>query len=143
MAAAPSLASRVVVLIASVLVLAMFLISSVYKMRDQSGYVDILRKTTALPLSVCRALIAGATLLQCVAPLIILAVQVADFGVDVHPWLRRLAMLSVLGLIVFTVIATVLFKLPQVRKGGKPWPLLSNVSVTGGLLLLLHQQAAA
>ena len=122
--------------VASVLVLLMFSISSIYKLRDIEGYTNILKKSASvLSRGLCKALIIAAALLQLIAPFIIVVCSFADIFMEAHPWLTLLSNLSVVGLVIFTVVATVLFKVPTFSVQN-PWPLLSNVSVVGGLLLL-------
>lgn len=133
---------RVLTLVAAVLVLLMFLISSVYKLRDPDSYTKVLAQKIGGNTSVARLLIYCAALLQLLAPLVIaahFATSVAGF--EPHPWLRTLAVLSCVGLVLFTVIATIMFKVPSFNTA-KPWPLLSNVSVTGALALLAVSASA-
>lgn len=129
-------------LLAVLMVLLLFVVSGVYKFRDPDGYVAVLRARTGGSESLCRALIVCAGLLQVVAPLLVAALHVSAAFVLPHPWLRALAVLGCVGLTLFTLIATYLFKVPKFRPE-KPWPLLSNVSVAGGLVLLARQTAAA
>lgn len=131
---------RPIALVAAILLLTMFLVSSVYKFSDLDTYTSVLDSKLHLP-DVSRFLIVCAALLQLFASLILIGFFGLSLKTRPHPWLRTLAMLSCVGLIVFTVVATLMFKVPSFD-ASKPWPLLSNVSVTGGLVLMALQVTA-
>ena len=133
---------KTLTLLAAVLVLLMFVVSAVYKLRDPDSYTALLAQKIGGRTTFARVLIYCAALLQLLAPLVIVAhFASAALGVAPHPWLRALAVLACVGLVLFTVIATVMFKLPSFNPA-KPWPLLSNVSVAGGLALLAVNASA-
>ena len=137
----PSKEMKALTLLAAVLVLLMFVVSAVYKFRDMDSYTALLAQKIGGRTTLARVLIYCAALLQLLAPLVIVAHFAAALGVAPHPWLRALAVLACVGLVLFTVIATVMFKLPSFNPA-KPWPLLSNVSVAGGLALLAVNASA-
>ena len=109
-------------MITKLLLTVMFLISGVYKLYDPS--LSIQKLTNVLPQykSYIANIIALAGVWEVVASALVL------FGT------RYYAKQAVLSLIVFTVVATLLFHYPP--QGMKYYPFISNVTTVGGLYLL-------
>lgn len=115
-------------LLATVLLVLMFLLSGVHKILTFGSSVSSLvqHKWTLAP----HAFMVGAIVLEIVAPVLIVlhAMGKAD---------ARLNAAATIGLIVFTVIATAVYHPPKWGSYMANIPLMSNTSLVGGLSLLL------
>ena len=107
----------------SLLVLLLFIMSGGEKMFSVNQTASLLQSKCKLPLVLCTAAILGVIVLELLGSGIIL------YSASTNSF-RNLAKLSIIGLIVFTVLATLLFHMNE------PSQILKNVSVIGGLLLL-------
>lgn len=113
-------------LVATVLLVLIFFISGVKKSLSFSDTVKSLHeKLGSLPLVLCQFAILIAIFIEVVYPVYI--VYSSYSGVD-----NLFTKVSIIGLIVFTIIATLIFHLNE------PSAILKNVSIIGGLLLLLN-----
>jgi hypothetical protein len=84
---------------------------------------------TTIPLSIAKIIISGVILLEIVAPFII-----SIYSYNSNPKLYTYTKLSILGLIIFTILATLLYQYPPF--GENYYSFMSNLSTLGGLLLL-------
>ena len=84
---------------------------------------------TSIPLSIAKIIISGVILLEIVAPFII-----SIYSYNSNQKLYTYTKLSILGLIIFTILATLLYHFPPF--GENYYSFMSNLSTLGGLLLL-------
>ena len=117
------------ILISTIYITLLFFISGFHKIKDFMNVVKGFMTKTALPLSLAKLIISGVILLEIVAPLII-----ALYSYNANPNLYTYTKLSLLGLIVFTILATLLYHFPPF--GTNYYSFMSNLSTLGGLLLL-------
>ena len=112
------------IVLQSLMVLLLFMFSGGEKLFNVSHNSKLLQSKCAwLPLGLCTLAIALVVLLELVGSGVIL------YSVSTGSK-KNLAKVSILGLIVFTVLATVLFHMSE------PSQILKNLSVIGGLSLL-------
>jgi uncharacterized membrane protein YphA (DoxX/SURF4 family) len=110
--------------IETLLVLSLFLYSGIQKLNNIDKTIKLLQsKINGLPDLLANLLVYCAILIEVVATLIILYSSFKDSK-------NKYARLSIISLIIFTVLATILFHLNDTSD------LLKNVSVMGGLILL-------
>ena len=107
----------------SLLVLLLFIMSGGEKMFSVNQTASLLQSKCKLPLVLCTAAILGVIVLELLGSGIIL------YSASTNSF-RNLAKLSIIGLILFTVLATVLFHM------GEKEHILKNLSIIGGLTLL-------
>ena len=117
------------ILISTIYITLLFFISGFHKIKDFMNVVKGFMSKTALPLSLAKLIISGVILLEIAAPLII-----ALYSYNANPKLYTYTKLSLLGLIVFTILATLLYHFPPF--GTNYYSFMSNLSTLGGLLLL-------
>ena len=117
------------VLIATIYITLLFFISGFHKIKDFTNVVKEFMNKTALPLPLAKIIIIGAIILEIAAPFII-----ALYSYNANPKLYTYTKLSILGLIVFTILATLIYHFPPV--GSNYYSFMSNLSTLGGLLLL-------
>ena len=117
------------ILIATIYITLLFFVSGFHKIKDFMNVVKGFMSKTSIPLSLAKIIIIGAILLEIAAPFII-----ALYSYNANPKLYIYAKLSVLGLIVFTILATMLYHFPPI--GSNYYSFMSNLSTLGGLLLL-------
>ena len=117
------------ILISTIYITLLFFVSGFHKIKDFMKVVKGFMNKTALPLSLAKIIISGVIVLEIVAPFII-----ALYSYNSHPNLYIYAKLGLLGLIVFTILATLLYHFPPV--GSNYYSFMSNISTLGGLLLL-------
>ena len=117
------------ILISTIYITLLFFISGFHKIKDFMNVVKGFMSKTALPLSLDKLIISGVILLEIAAPLII-----ALYSYNANPKLYTYTKLSLLGLIVFTILATLLYHFPPF--GTNYYSFMSNLSTLGGLLLL-------
>lgn len=110
-------------IVQSLLVLLLFIFSGAEKMFNTSSTAKLLQSKCGLPLAMCTLIIAGVVILELVGSGIIV------YSVSTNSK-KNLARLSIIGLVLFTVIATLLFHMSE------PPQILKNLSVIGGLTLL-------
>jgi uncharacterized membrane protein YphA (DoxX/SURF4 family) len=117
------------VLISTIYITLLFFISGFHKIKDFMNVVKGFMNKTSLPLLLAKLIISGVILLEIIAPLII-----ALYSYNANPKLYTYSKLSLLGLIVFTILATLLYHFPPF--GSNYYSFMSNLSTLGGLLLL-------
>jgi len=117
------------VLISTIYITLLFFVSGFEKIKDFMKVVKGFMNKTALPLSLAKIIIIGAILLEIAAPFII-----ALYSYNANPKLYTYAKLSILGLILFTILATLIYHFPPT--GSNYYSFMSNLSTLGGLLLL-------
>ena len=118
-----------IVLISTIYITLLFFISGLYKIKDFIQVVKEFTNRTKIPFMLSKIIIIGVILLEIVAPLI-----VSIYSYNHNPLLHTYAKLSLLGLIVFIILATFLYHFPPV--GSNYYSFMSNLSTLGGLLLL-------
>lgn len=117
----------------SILTTVMFFLSGAQKVRNIDKVATGLQKRfpiKSLPFNFFRASIVGVILLQILAPVLIV------YSIAFDASYRKLASIASVALAIFTVLATLLYHFPP--KGKEYYPFISNVTTTGGLLLLAH-----
>ena len=117
------------VLISTIYITLLFFISGFRKIKDFMKVVKGFMNKTSIPLLLAKIIISGVILLEIVAPLII-----SLYSYNANPKLYIYTKLSLLGLIVFTILATLLYHFPPF--GSNYYSFMSNLSTLGGLLLL-------
>jgi len=117
------------ILISTIYITLLFFISGFHKIKDFMNVVKGFMSKTALPLLLAKLIISVVILLEIAAPLII-----ALYSYNANPKLYTYTKLSLLGLIVFTILATLLYHFPPF--GTNYYSFMSNLSTLGGLLLL-------
>jgi uncharacterized membrane protein YphA (DoxX/SURF4 family) len=117
------------ILIATIYITLLFFVSGFEKIKDFMKVVKGFMNKTALPLPLAKIIIIGAIILEIAAPFII-----ALYSYNANPKLYTYTKLSILGLIVFTILATLIYHFPPV--GSNYYSFMSNLSTLGGLLLL-------
>jgi len=117
------------ILISTIYITLLFFISGFHKIKDFMDVVKGFMNKTKLPLLLAKIIISGVILLEIVAPFII-----SLYSYNSNPKLYTYTKLSLLGLIVFTILATLLYHFPPL--GSNYYSFMSNLSTLGGLLLL-------
>jgi uncharacterized membrane protein YphA (DoxX/SURF4 family) len=118
-----------VTIIAATLLLAMFLMSGIHKISTFQKAVDNLQSKLNLDTSVAQLGISAVILLEIIAPIVII------YYLYTRQY-KTYASLSILGLIAFTILATIVYHPPDFSNYYKSVPFWANVSLIGGLLLL-------
>lgn len=118
-------------LMISTLLVIMFLLSGINKLSGFSSVVDSLKQKVQYDMSdnLYNLAIVIVILIEIVAPVII--IYYAFTGNY-----KQEAYYSVIALIIFTVLATLLYHFPDFSNYKKSIPFWANVSLLGGLLLL-------
>lgn len=117
------------ILISTIYITLLFFISGFHKIKDFMKVVKGFMNKIKVPLLLAKLIISGVILLEIAAPLI-----VALYSYNANPNLYTYAKLSLLGLIIFTILATLLYHFPPF--GTNYYSFMSNLSTLGGLLLL-------
>jgi uncharacterized membrane protein YphA (DoxX/SURF4 family) len=117
------------ILISTIYITLLFFLSGFHKIKDFVSVTKGFMKKTKLPLTLSKIIIIGVILLEIIAPLII-----SLYSYNSNPKLYAYTKLSLLGLIIFTILATFLYHFPPF--GSNYYSFLSNLSTLGGLLLL-------
>jgi len=117
------------ILISTIYITLLFFISGFHKIKDFMKVVKGFMNKTSIPLSLAKIIISGVILLEIVAPFII-----SLYSYNANPKLYTYTKLSLLGLIVFTILATLMYHFPPF--GENYYSFMSNLSTLGGLLLL-------
>jgi uncharacterized membrane protein YphA (DoxX/SURF4 family) len=117
------------VLIATIYITLLFFISGFHKIKDFTNVVKGFMNKTALPLPLAKIIISCVIVLEIVAPFII-----SLYSYNSNPQLYTYAKLCLLALIVFIILATLLYHFPPF--GSNYYSFMSNLSTLGGLLLL-------
>ena len=117
------------VLISTIYITLLFFISGFHKIKDFMKVVKDFTNKTAIPLSLSKIIISCVIVLEIVAPFII-----SLYSYNSNKNLYIYAKLGLLGLIVFTVLSTLIYHFPPF--GSNYYSFMSNLSTLGGLLLL-------
>lgn len=113
----------------SIFITLLFFLSGFNKIKEFSEVAKGLSKKTMFPLILSKIVIVLVILLEIIAPFII--------TVSAYYPSSRMEMyvkLSIIGLIIFTVLATLLYHFPPY--GTNVYSFMSNISTIGGLMLL-------
>ena len=117
------------ILISTIYITLLFFLSGFHKIKDFKQVVQGFMTKTKLPFTLSKIIIVCVILLEIIAPLII-----SIYSYNHNPLLHTYTKLSILGLIVFTILATFIYHFPPV--GQNYYSFMSNLSTLGGLLLL-------
>jgi uncharacterized membrane protein YphA (DoxX/SURF4 family) len=118
-----------IIFISSVFITLLFFLSGFNKIRDFISTTKGLSSKTKFPLTLAKVVIVCVILLEIFAPFII-----SVYAYTNNPLLRGYATLSLIGLIIFTLLATILYHFPP--QGQNFYSCMSNLSTIGGLMLL-------
>lgn len=123
-------------LVASFLLLFMFFISGINKVKTFKATVKSFSKRVPVPFP--SFIIFLVIILEIFAPLVIVTHKFLENNNKSNKMIRMLSIFSTLCLILFTILATLLYHPLKINKPYmKNIPFYSNMSVTGGLILLL------
>ena len=117
------------VVISTIYITLLFFLSGFHKIKDFTQVVKGFMNKTSIPLMFSKIIIGGVILLEIVAPFII-----SLYSYNHNPMLHAYTKISLLGLIVFIILATFLYHFPPI--GSNYYAFMSNLSTLGGLLLL-------
>ena len=117
------------ILISTVFITLLFFISGFHKITDFKNVVKEFMGRTKMPFFLSKIIIICVILLEIVGPFII-----SFYSYSSNAELYTYTKLSLLALIVFTVLATLLYHFPPF--GANYYSFMSNLSTLGGLLLL-------
>ena len=117
------------ILISTIYITLLFFLSGFDKITNFIQVVKGFVNKTKLPFALSKIIIVCVILLEIIAPLIL-----SIYSYNHNPLLHTYAKLSILGLIVFTILATFIYHFPPV--GQNYYSFMSNLSTLGGLLLL-------
>ena len=117
------------VLISTIYITLLFFLSGFHKIKDFTQVVKGFMNKTSIPLILSKIIIGGVILLEIVAPFII-----SLYSYNHNPMLYTYTKMSLLGLILFTILATLIYHFPPY--GSNYYAFMSNLSTLGGLLLL-------
>jgi uncharacterized membrane protein YphA (DoxX/SURF4 family) len=113
----------------SIFITILFFLSGFHKIKDFINVTKGFIKKTHLPFTLGKVIIALVILLEIIAPFIITV-----YSYNYNPLLLPYARLSIIGLIIFTILATLLYHFPPNK--GNYYSFMSNISTIGGLMLL-------
>jgi uncharacterized membrane protein YphA (DoxX/SURF4 family) len=116
-------------IIASVFLLIMFTMSGIHKISTFTKSVENLQEKLTIPYSLAQLGIVLVILLEIVAPIIIVYYLYTKQYQTYANW-------SIWALIVFTIVATIVYHPLYISNYYKSIPFWANVSLIGGLLLL-------
>lgn len=113
------------------LLLGMFIISGINKIFTFNGAVDSLKKKLQYELSdnLYKLAIVIVILLEIIAPILVI-------NYSINGTYKRESYYSVICLIIFTIVATIIYHFPDFTNYRKSVAFWANVSLLGGLLLL-------
>jgi uncharacterized membrane protein YphA (DoxX/SURF4 family) len=117
------------ILISTIYITLLFFLSGFHKITDFIQVVKEFTNRTKIPFTLSKIIIICVILLEIIAPLII-----SLYSYNHNPLLYTYAKLSLLGLIVFIILATFMYHFPPF--GQNYYSFMSNLSTLGGLLLL-------
>jgi uncharacterized membrane protein YphA (DoxX/SURF4 family) len=115
----------------SIFITLLFFLSGFNKIKDFSQVSKGLSQKTRLPLILSKFVIGMVIILEIIAPFII---TVSAYYPSAR--MEMYTKVSILGLMAFTVLATLLYHFPPY--GGNYYSFLSNLSTIGGLMLLYN-----
>ena len=117
--------------IASLFITLLFFLSGFNKIKDFNQVTKGFVNKTKIPLFLSKIVILGVILLEIIAPLII-TLYSYNLNKSLYPYTK----LSLIALIIFTILATLIYHFPPV--GSNYYSFTSNLSTIGGLILLYH-----
>jgi uncharacterized membrane protein YphA (DoxX/SURF4 family) len=117
------------ILISTIYITLLFFLSGFHKIKDFIQVVKEFTNRTKIPFTLSKIIIICVILLEIIAPLII-----SIYSYNHNPLLYTYTKLSLLGLIVFIILATFMYHFPPV--GQNYYSFMSNLSTLGGLILL-------
>jgi uncharacterized membrane protein YphA (DoxX/SURF4 family) len=117
------------VLISTIYITLLFFLSGFDKIKNFTQVAKGFMNKTNLPIMLSKIIIGVVILLEIVAPFII-----SLYSYNHNPMLYTYTKMSLLGLILFTILATVIYHFPPF--GSNYYSFMSNISTLGGLLLL-------
>ena len=115
--------------IASLFITLLFFLSGFNKIKDFNQVTKGFVNKTKIPLFLGKIVILGVILLEIIAPLII-TLYSYNLNKSLYPYTK----LSLILLIIFTILATLIYHFPPV--GSNYYSFTSNLSTIGGLILL-------
>ena len=115
--------------IASLFITLLFFLSGFNKIKDFNQVTKGFVNKTKIPLFLSKIVILGVILLEIIAPLII-TLYSYNLNKSLYPYTK----LSIILLIIFTILATLIYHFPPV--GSNYYSFTSNLSTIGGLILL-------
>ena len=115
--------------IASLFITLLFFLSGFNKIKDFNQVTKGFVNKTKIPLFLSKIVILGVILLEIIAPLII-TLYSYNLNKSLYPYTK----LSLIGLIIFTILATLIYHFPPI--GSNYYSFTSNLSTIGGLILL-------
>ena len=115
--------------IASLFITLLFFLSGFNKIKDFNQVTKGFVNKTKIPLFLSKIVISGVILLEIIAPLII-TLYSYNLNKSLYPYTK----LSLIGLIIFTILATLIYHFPPI--GSNYYSFTSNLSTIGGLILL-------
>jgi uncharacterized membrane protein YphA (DoxX/SURF4 family) len=115
----------------AILITLIFFLSGLEKMYKFSKTTDDLSKKINISLKISKLVITAVIFLEIIAPIIITTYTLTDL-----PKLLPLFKLSLISLIVFTILATVMYHNPF-KSTKKYYEFINHLSIIGGLLALL------
>ena len=117
------------VLISTIYITLLFFLSGFDKIKNFTQVAKGFMNKTNLPIMLSKIIIGVVILLEIVAPFII-----SLYSYNHNPMLYTYTKMSLLGLILFTILATVIYHFPPF--GSNYYSFMSNISTLGDLLLL-------
>ena len=124
----------IILITISVILVIMFFLSGLNKLKDfdkvSSGYQNQVKKTMNVNLhpTLCKFCIICAILIEIIAPILIVFAVVTKN--------KTVGIAASVTLIVFTILATLIYHFPPVNS--TYYPFISNVTTIGGLALLAY-----
>lgn len=114
-----------------ILLLGMFVISGINKVLNFNGAAESLKQKIQYGLSdsLYKLAIVIVILLEIIAPILII-------NYAINNTYKKEAYYSALSLIIFTILATIIYHFPDFTNYKKSLPFWANMSLLGGLLLL-------
>jgi uncharacterized membrane protein YphA (DoxX/SURF4 family) len=119
---------------ASLLITLLFFTSGLEKLYTFSKTVTDFAKKTSLPLFLSQLVISGVIVLEIIAPILVATYAFTGF-IHLLPWFK----ISVMALIAFTILATLMYHNPIITKSYRTF--INHLSIIGGLLLLYNAPA--
>jgi uncharacterized membrane protein YphA (DoxX/SURF4 family) len=118
----------------ALLITLMFLTSGFEKLFSFAKTVTDFSKKTSFPLFLSQIVISGVIVLEIMAPILVTSYTVTGL-LPLLPWFK----ISVIALIAFTILATLMYHNPIITKSYRTF--INHLSIIGGLLLLYNAPA--
>ena len=113
----------------SILITLLFFFSGFHKIKDFNQVSKGFMNKTQLPMALSKLIIIGVILLEIIAPFIIF--------LSAFTTIKKIyTQLAIIGLIVFTVLATLIYHFPPYA--ANYYSFMSNLSTIGGLMVLYN-----